>query len=100
MKPSPLPFPVWVCAFDRSCLDLADAKLRLEEAKQQKSHQLALLVSTSELAEVLGCSKGHASDLRSGNRQLPPGDADKVIAHVRLKTGFTSTPLPATSPSP
>ena len=60
-----------------------EKKARLELSYQ--ADRLRQMVRTAELARLLKCSMGHASDLRSGRRNLTPEQAEKVVKHCFAK---------------
>jgi len=64
---------------------IAQAEALAAERRAWQPDRLRQMVSTSELARLLGCTMGHASDLRSGRREVTPEQVPIIAAHVAAK---------------
>ena len=87
---TPTRWQVHVFKMGVGLISFYDKKARLELYYQ--AGRLRQMVRTAELARLLKCSMGHASDLRSGRRNLTPEQADKVVKYCFDKIGEAEKP--------
>jgi hypothetical protein len=75
----------YVSVFESDYKKIEQLKNEIALIFEYQNARLRELVTTTELAHVAKCGKPHASDVRSGNRQLSQAKRKLLIEYLKQK---------------
>jgi hypothetical protein len=85
MKTAPKQSHWYVSVFESDYKKIEQLKNEIKLILEYQNARLRELVTTTELAYVAKCGKPHASDVRSGNRQLSQTKRKLLIEYLKQK---------------
>ena len=85
MKTAPLQSNWYLHVYAKDLDEIDELEKRIKALIQWQATRLRDLVTTSELSVILSCQMSHASDLRSGKRNLTKSARLKVLRYLKEK---------------
>jgi hypothetical protein len=88
MKP-PTIYASWAACYESDRNAIATLQKRIETLREYQRGRVQSWIATGTLARLLGVSRSHASDLRSGRRNLTDDQSALVSAHLKSEGEHT-----------